>query len=156
MKLRFLCVAGGNEEFFKNSCELYKKKMNHFLPFEIEVLRPKGLGRAQAAEKKQKESEVLLKRLQEKEFVVLFDEKGKSFNSLQFSNKITEVLSSSQTQMTFVIGGAYGSSDDLKRRANLKVCLSEMTMNHLVASVMGLEQIYRALTIWKGIPYHNE
>lgn len=156
MKVRLLCVNASNKSFFNEACELYSKKINPFIPFELKTLKPKGIGREQAAQKKEKESQEILKHISEKDFVVLLDEKGKTFDSLQFAKKVEHILSSTYSQVVFVIGGAYGTSEELQKRAQLKVRLSDMTMNHLVATIVLLEQFYRALTIWKGISYHNE
>jgi 23S rRNA (pseudouridine1915-N3)-methyltransferase len=98
---------------------------------------------------------LLLSVLAKDDFIVLFDERGKTFNSIEFSKKVENILSSSKRRGVFIIGGAYGVSDEVRARAQLVVTLSPMVMNHLLAQTVALEQIYRAFTILKNTPYHN-
>ncbi|MNT79848.1 Ribosomal RNA large subunit methyltransferase H [compost metagenome] len=86
---------------------------------------------------------------------MLFDERGSVFDSIQFSKKVENILGSSKKRAVFVIGGAFGVNESVRSRADLKVSFSPMVMNHLMAQAVGMEQIYRAFTIIKKIPYHN-
>lgn len=156
MKIRLLSVSQSKEAFYLEACRLYAKKINHYIPFEIETLKPKGVERAQAKLKTAKESEEILRRIGPKDYVILFDENGKRMDSVKFSGELTRLFETGQSQLCFVIGGAFGVGPEVKSRAQLTLNLSPFVLNHLVAGVVALEQIYRAMTIWRGIPYHNE
>jgi 23S rRNA (pseudouridine1915-N3)-methyltransferase len=155
MKFVLYNLATAKEPWADEASRLYSQKINHFNPFEIQTLKPKKSAREESALKKKEESELILSSLATADFVVLFDERGRSFNSLEFSKKIEAILMSSKKRAVFIIGGAYGVSDEVRARADLAVSFSPMVMNHLLAQTVALEQIYRAFTILKNIPYHN-
>ncbi|MBS1969013.1 MAG: 23S rRNA (pseudouridine(1915)-N(3))-methyltransferase RlmH [Bdellovibrionales bacterium] len=155
MKFVLYNLATAKEAWADEAARLYTQKISHFNPFEILTLKPKKSSRDEAAVKKKEESELILSSLSNDDFVILFDERGKSFNSIEFSKKIESVLSSSKKRAVFIIGGAYGVSDEVRSRAQLVVTLSPMVMNHLLAQTVALEQIYRAFTIIRNLPYHN-
>lgn len=155
MKFVLYNLATAKEDWADEVCELYKKKISFFVPFEIQQLKAKKSARDDADFKRNEESELILKNLNNDDFVVLFDERGSSFDSIQFSKKVENILGSSKKRAIFIIGGAFGVNEDVRKRADLKVSLSPMVMNHLMAQAMCLEQIYRAFTIIKKIPYHN-
>lgn len=155
MKIVFYNLATAKETWSDQVCEIYQKKISHFMRFEIQNLKPKKSSREDADYKRNEESALLLQHLEKDDFVILFDEKGKVFGSMEFAKKMEQALNSSKKRLIFIIGGAFGVNDEVKSRADLKVNLSAMTMNHLMAQAMSLEQIYRAFTILKNIPYHN-
>lgn len=155
MKVILLNVATAKEPWADEAFKLYVKKIHHFVPFEIVSLKPKKSAREEAAIKKAEETQLIIDWLQKDDFVVLFDERGKSLDSVQFAKKVETTMSSGKKRIVFIIGGAFGVGEELRKRADLVVTLSPMVMNHLVAQTMALEQIYRAFTIIKGIPYHN-
>jgi 23S rRNA (pseudouridine1915-N3)-methyltransferase len=155
MKIVFYNLATAKEPWCDKACEIYQKKISHFMKIEIQNLKPKKSARDDADYKRGEESKLLLEHMQSDDFIVLFDEKGKNFDSVEFSKKIENALGSSKKRLVFIIGGAYGVNDNVKKRADVKVSLSAMTMNHIMAQVVSLEQIYRAFTIIKNIPYHN-
>lgn len=155
MKFILYNLATAKEPWADEVNELYKKKISYFVPFDIQTLKTKKAAREDAAFKKSEESQLILKNLNGDDYVILFDEKGSVLNSIQFAKKIENVLGSSKKRAIFIIGGAFGVSEEVQKRADLKVSLSPMVMNHLMAQAMSLEQIYRALTIIKNIPYHN-
>lgn len=136
--------------------ELYLEKINHFIKFEVISLKTDNLSRNQKDIRLQKETETILKFLKEDDYLVLFDERGKSFNSLEFSKQINSILNTGKKRVVFLIGGAFGVSEEIKSRAQLKVSFSTMVFNHLIAEAVALEQIYRAFTIIKNLPYHNQ
>lgn len=155
MKITFYNLATAKEPWAEAACELYQKKISYFAKFEIQNLKPKKSSRDDAEYKRNEESALLLSHLSNDDYVILFDEKGQALGSIEFSKKLDVAISSSKKRIVFIIGGAFGVNDEVKNRANLKVNLSSMTMNHLVAQVMSMEQIYRAFTILKNMPYHN-
>jgi 23S rRNA (pseudouridine1915-N3)-methyltransferase len=150
-----LNLATANESWAAQAQELYVNKINHFDKFEIKSLKPKKADRDSKEIKVKKESELILENLSKDDFVILFDERGKAQNSIDFSKLIERSGVSGKKRLVFIIGGAFGVSDDVRTRAEAIVSFSNMVFNHLVAQTVALEQIYRAHTILKGIPYHN-
>jgi 23S rRNA (pseudouridine1915-N3)-methyltransferase len=155
MKFVLCNLATAKEPWADEAARLYTAKINHYTAFEIQTLKPKKSARDEAAQKKKDESDLILSSLLTSDYVVAFDERGKVFNSHEFAKKIDHILMSSKKRAVFVIGGAYGFTDEVRERADLVISLSPMVMNHLLAQTVALEQIYRAFTILKNIPYHN-
>lgn len=155
MKFVLYNLATAKEPWADEAARLYTAKINHYTSFEIQTLKPKKSARDEAPQKKKDESDLIRSSLLTSDYVVAFDERGKVFNSLEFAKKIDHILMSSKKRAVFVIGGAYGFTDEVRERADLVVSLSPMVMNHLLAQTVALEQIYRAFTILKNISYHN-
>lgn len=155
MKFVLCNLATAKEEWAVTATELYRKKISFFMPLEIQTLKAKKTAREDADFKRNQESETILASLSSDDYVVLFDERGSVLDSVSFSKKIENILQTSKKRCVFIIGGAYGVNEEVRSRADLKISLSPMVMNHLLAQVVGLEQIYRAFTIIKKIPYHN-
>jgi 23S rRNA (pseudouridine1915-N3)-methyltransferase len=156
MKVVLLTVISNKEPWFQEARELYIEKINHFVKFELEGLKATKLERGSAERKIKAESEQMLKYLKPDDLVILLDEKGKSLSSIQFAAWLNKSgFESACKRMVFIIGGAFGVSSELKQRAQLTLQMGPWTLNHLVAQTVLLEQIYRALTIIKGLPYHN-
>ena len=155
MKFVLLQVTSSKEKWCDEACDLYAQKIKHFTPFEIAIIGSKKLNRAEAAAKVTLESKEILSYLQPDDYVVLFDENGKNLKSQHFSQNIEKILMSGKKRSVWIIGGAFGVSEELKNRAQLKICLAPFVLNHQVAQVVALEQIYRGFSILKGLPYHN-
>lgn len=143
------------EEWFEKAALHYQKKISNYTEFEIISLKTLKQGRDEALLKKNYESSELVKRLTRDDFIILFDEAGKNLKSEAFADHITKIENSAKKRIVYVVGGAFGVADEIKSRAHLKVSLSDFVMNHLVAEIVVLEQIYRAYTIKNRIPYHN-
>lgn len=155
MQLVVLCILSESPSWLKEVQQAYTKKIKPFGAFEIKEIKPKKHGRDQADFKKAAESELLLEQIKDQDLVVLMDEKGEDLSSIDFSKKLGRWQNSGQKRVVFVIGGAYGVSDEIKSRAQDSLRLSSLTMNHWMAQAVLLEQIYRAYAIQKGLPYHN-
>jgi len=133
----------------------YEKKINHFVKFKIVCLKNK----IQSSEKSiiiKSDSDLLLKHINKDEMIILLDEKGKQFSTNEFSKFVSKNIMNRTKNLTFVIGGAYGFSDEIKELFNLKISLSKMTFSHDMARLFFTEQLYRSLTIINNISYHNE
>lgn len=156
MKIKCLSLQSSKDKWFVEALAVFEKKLKPFCHFELHLLKAKSGERKQREFKREKESEVLLAKIKPNDFVILCDERGKTFTSQKFSKQIVSWVESGHNELVFVVGGAYGVSEELRKRANCVWSLSEMVMNHQVAQVVVLEQIYRAFSIWKGLPYHNE
>lgn len=157
MKVALLYIGKTQQPFVREGFAMYKKRIVHYTHFEEiqvdDVKNPKNLSVKQL---KEQEGEKILKKINSTDFVVLLDEKGRSFNSLQFAQWVENKMLQSTKKILFVVGGAFGFSDAVYQRANSKICLSAMTFSHQIIRVIFAEQIYRAFTIIKGESYHNE
>ena len=134
----------------------YVKRLKHYLPFEMEVI-PDLKNNKNLSEIQQKEAEgkLILSRLALSDYVVLLDEKGKSFSSVGFSDWMQKQLLAGRKNLIFLIGGPYGFSEEIYRRAQSNISLSEMTFSHQMVRLIFIEQLYRACTILKNEPYHH-
>lgn len=134
----------------------YTERISHYMPFEIitipELKNTKSLNEAQ---QKEREGEMILRALQPSDTVVLLDEHGAEYRSVEFATWLQHQQQTAR-RLVFVIGGPYGFCDDVYARANQKVSLSKMTFSHQMIRLIFTEQIYRACTIIKGEPYHHE
>lgn len=156
-QIRILTVSDNKEEWLTKFQTVYQKKINYFADVDVITLKPYREARDQVNEKKNRESQALLKKIEPKDYLILCDIKGKSFSSLEFAKKIEKLSENfASRKWVFVIGGAYGVNQELEERANERLNLSSMTMNHHLALAFLMEQIYRGFTIIKKIPYHNE
>lgn len=157
MQLQLLSIGSKNPEWLDVVLQGYDEKISFHSSFKRKLLKSKSSPRNEAQVKKESEGKEILKNIGPKDFLILLDENGKSFkSSTVFSIEVEKVLSSTANNIIFLIGGAYGVTDDVKKRANLTWSLSGLTMNHHIIQLVLCEQLYRALTIWKGIPYHND
>lgn len=156
MKVTLIYIGKTNQDFVKEGFEMYKKRIVHYTNFEevciVDVKNPKNLS---AEQLKTQEGELLLKKIENTDFVVLLDEKGKTFTSVKFAEWIESKMIQSTKNMVFVIGGAFGFSDAVYQRADSKLRLSDMTFSHQIIRAIFAEQLYRAFTIIKGESYHN-
>jgi len=154
--LIFLHVETKAPAWFQSAKELYFKKISGFVKVEEWTIKSPPQQRKDSSQKVSQEAQKILAKLIPSDFLVLFDEKGKSYDSIAFSSELQKVFERSPQRIVFLIGGAFGVDSSIQERAQWKVSLGKMTMNHLVAQIVSLEQVYRALTIQKNIPYHNE
>lgn len=156
MKLRLLVLASKCPDWVEAARDEYTRKLKGFLPFTIEIIKSPKLEKDLSEVKRLKEAELILKRLEPGQTLVLFDEAGKTFaRSEDFAQATLKLLESGKSEIVFCIGGAYGFDPSVLKRSQAKWSLSGLTMNHYVAQLMALEQLYRAMTIIKSIPYHN-
>jgi len=156
MKLRLLIVETKAPGWVGEARMEYLQKISPFVRMEMAQIKSPSGDREQSDIKRKKEGELILEELDEREMLVLFDERGKQpKTSEEFADQLRRVLESGKQSVALCIGGAYGFSDDVYSRAEMKWSLSQLTMNHWMAQLVALEQIYRGLTILKGIPYHN-
>ncbi len=157
MKIKFLCIGKTNFNFVNEGNELYLKRLKHLVQFEMSVVPDiKNTKNMPVDELKAKEGAVLLKQVGDGDKLCLLDEKGTTFTSEKFADFIDKLTVMGTKQLIFVVGGAYGFSQEVYNRADYKISLSKMTFSHQIIRVIFLEQIYRAYTIIKGIPYHNQ
>lgn len=156
MKVQLIKVGKDQEKYITDGFELYKKRIINYLPFEdITIPVLKNTKNLSGEAFKQKEGELILKYLKEDSFVVLLDEKGETHDSQGFAGFVQGRMNSGVKVLTFVIGGAYGFSQPVYKKAHGLVSLSRMTFSHQIVRLIFMEQLYRALTIINNQPYHN-
>ena len=157
MKVKLLMVGKTAHDYLIKAFDDYQQRIIHYLPYESKVIPDlKNTKKLTTEQIKLKEGELILNQIQKSDFVVLLDEKGKEFSSVGFARWIEKQMISGLKNMVFVIGGAYGFSDSVYERSNLKVSLSKMTFSHQMVRIIFIEQLYRAMTILKGEPYHHQ
>ncbi len=155
MKWVLYDFKSAKEAWFEEAEALYLKKINHYEKFEIQHLKTSKSDRENAAFKLKFEEQQLLEKLTSDDFIIVFDEKGRSHDSILFSEIVKKSTDSGKKRGVLIIGGAFGLSDAIKKKANVTIRLSDLVMNHLIAEAVVLEQFYRAQTIINRIPYHN-
>ncbi len=156
MKTTLLLVGKTTDKHIQACLDDYMGRLKHYLPFEVVVIpelkQTKSLSEGQ---QKEMEGQMILKKIQPTDYLVLLDEHGKEMSSKDFS-KWLESRQMTGQNLTFVIGGPYGFSDSVYDRCNYKVSLSKMTFSHQMVRMIFAEQLYRACTIVRGEPYHHE
>lgn len=156
MKTELILVGKTNDKHFQTGIDDYCQRIGHYMPFSITVIPElKNTKSLSFQQQKEREGELILAKLQSSDHVVLLDEHGKDFRSVEFARWI-EQKNASVRRLVFVIGGPYGFSEAVYSRANEKISLSKMTFSHQMVRLVFVEQIYRACTIIKGEPYHHE
>ncbi|MFP4022952.1 MAG: 23S rRNA (pseudouridine(1915)-N(3))-methyltransferase RlmH [Thiohalospira sp.] len=157
MKVKLLMVGKTAQDYLIKAFDDYQRRIVHYLPYETKVIPDlKNTKKLTTEQIKLKEGDIILNQIQNSDFVVLLDEKGKEFSSVGFARWIEKQMISGLKNMVFVIGGAYGFSDNVYQRSNIKFSLSKMTFSHQMVRLIFVEQLYRAMTILKGEPYHHQ
>ena len=157
MKFTLLVVGRTVDKHFTTLISEYTGRVSHYVPFDMEVIPElKNTKSLSVQQQKDKEGELILKSLQPTDMVVLLDEHGQEFRSVDFARWIERKMQTQQKRLVFVVGGPYGFSDAVYSRANEKISLSKMTYSHQMVRLVFAEQLYRAMTIIKGEPYHHE
>jgi 23S rRNA (pseudouridine1915-N3)-methyltransferase len=134
----------------------YERRIKKYVPFQTVIVADiKDTGSLAIRERSSREGERVLQRLQQRDYLILLDEKGKEYSSSQFAQFLEKELLKSHKKLIFLIGGAFGFSDALLERADLKISLSKMTFSHQMVRLFLLEQLYRGFAILHNEPYHN-
>ena len=154
MKIELWAVGKTNEAYLDTGIAIFEKRLKHYLPFTFQIW-PDVKGKMEAAALKKKEGEMLLAKIASDDFVVLLDENGRHFSSVELANWMEGMLARSERRLIFIIGGAFGFSPELYARANAQWSLSRLTFSHQMVRLFSLEQLYRAMTILRNEPYHN-
>ena len=157
MKISLLVIGKTAEKSMAALIDNYVRRINCYSPFEIiHLTDAKNTKNMSEEQQKICEGVSLLKKLESSDYVVLLDEHGKEFTSMEFSRYIEKKTHNVPKRLAFVVGGPYGFSEDVKQRANEKISLSKMTFSHEMVRLFFVEQIYRAMTILNNEPYHHE
>lgn len=156
MKTTLILVGKTNGKLFNEGIDDYAKRIGHYTPFAVKVLPElKSTKSLSESQQKDKEGKMILKSISPSDFVVLLDEHGTEYRSMEFAKWI-EKRRNGGRDLVFVIGGPYGFSPDVYDRADALISLSRMTFSHQMVRLIFVEQLYRACTIIKGEPYHHE
>lgn len=157
MKITLVCIGKTDDKFIQEGIDKYLNRLKHYVPFNIVVIPDvKNVKNMSQAQQMDKEAELFLKQINSQDFVVLLDEKGKEFRSMEFSDYLTKKMVAGVTHMIVLIGGPYGFAEKIRERSNFLISLSKMTFSHQMVRLFFAEQVYRAFTIMKGEPYHHE
>ena len=156
MKIKLLLIGKTDTDFLNKGIDNYVKRIKHYLPFEMMIIPDlKNTKNLSEDQQKQKEGELIMNHFSPGDFIILLDEKGKEFTSVNFAGFIEKQMISGLKNLIFVVGGPYGFSNEIYQQSNLKVSLSKMTFSHQMVRLIFTEQLYRAMTIIKGEPYHH-
>jgi 23S rRNA (pseudouridine1915-N3)-methyltransferase len=157
MEIKLLTVGKTDVKWVKEGLDLYGARLSHYAPFTVsEIPELKKVGALSQAQIKEKEGELILKQVGPQDILVLLDEHGHEYRSMEFADHLQKLMARGAKTLVFVIGGAYGFSDAVYNRSHERISLSRMTFSHQMVRTIFAEQLYRAFTILKGEPYHHE
>lgn len=157
MKITLLTVGKTDKSWVKDGLDIYVSRLKHYVPFSIiEIPELKNVSALSKEQIKVREGELVLKALGASDLLILLDERGKEFSSMEFASDLQNRMTRTGKDIVFLIGGAYGFSDAVYSRADAKISLSRMTFSHQMVRVIFTEQLYRAFTIMRGEPYHHQ
>lgn len=157
MRLTLLTVGKTDIPWVREGLEMYVSRLGHYAPFSLkEIPELKGVSALTREQIRKKEGELILAQLKPADEVILLDEHGREYRSVEFAEWLGRRMAGSGRDLVFVIGGAYGFSEAVYARAAGKLSLSKMTWSHQLVRTIFAEQLYRAFTILRGEPYHHE
>jgi 23S rRNA (pseudouridine1915-N3)-methyltransferase len=157
MKISLIVVGKTDKRYILEGISEYEKRLSHYCKFDLKVIPDiKNSKSMSAAVQMQKEGELILGLIRTSSEVILLDEHGGEYSSVEFAKFIEKKAVSGQKELTFIIGGPYGFSQEVKSSASATLSLSRLTYSHQIVRLIFVEQLYRAMTIIKGEPYHHE
>jgi 23S rRNA (pseudouridine1915-N3)-methyltransferase len=156
MKITLILSGKTEDDYLIKGFNIYEQRLKHYITFETIVIPAlKNTKALTVDQQKIKEGELILKNIQSSDRIILLDENGKEYNSTGFSEFIQQQMNSGIKNLVFIVGGPYGFSEEIYKRANGKIALSKMTFSHQMVRLFFVEQVYRAMTILKNEPYHH-
>lgn len=157
MNIKLIVVGKTDEKYLQQGIDVYVSRLKHYVNFEMVVIPAlKDQKGASPDEVKEREASLLLRQLEKCDRVVLLDEHGEQHTSVDFAQYIQKQMNAGVRNLAFVVGGAFGFAPSVYAAASGKVSLSKMTFNHQMVRLFFVEQLYRAFTILRHEPYHNE
>lgn len=157
MKIVLLAIGKTDARYFIEAINEYQKRLEHYIPFEMLTIPDiKNVKNLSVEQQKEKEGELIIKNVQAGDHLVLLDDKGKEYTSMQFASYIEKKTHTVNKRLIFAIGGPYGFSQAVYDKASEKLTLSRMTFSHQMVRLIFVEQLYRAMTILNNEPYHHE
>jgi len=156
VKIKLLVIGKTNKSYLIEGEKDYEKRLSHYCKFsELIISDIKNKGKFTKNELKTKEGKLILSNLNDEDVDILLYENGKHYSSIEFSNFISNKIMIRSKSLVFIVGGAFGFSEEVYTRADSKMSLSKMTFSHQMVRMIFKEQLYRAFTIIKGEKYHN-
>lgn len=156
MKITLLTVGKTDNNYLSEGIKIYFDRLQHYIKFEmVEVVLPKTTKKLQTEQLKEAEGKLLIKYFQDADTIILLDEKGRQYSSESFAGWLQKNMNAGTRHLVFVVGGAFGFSQEVYSAASGKMALSEMTFSHQMVRLFFMEQLYRAFTILRNEPYHN-
>ncbi|WP_299536265.1 23S rRNA (pseudouridine(1915)-N(3))-methyltransferase RlmH [Ulvibacterium sp.] len=156
MKVKLLVVGKTDGKSLIQLISNYENRLKHYVKFELEFITDlKNVQNLSESQQKEKEGQAIIKKLSPSDVLVLLDERGKTYTSVEFSDFLQKKMNSGIKQLIFTVGGPYGFSEAVYQRAEGMISLSKMTFSHQMVRLFFIEQVYRAFTILRNEPYHH-
>ncbi|MCR9262768.1 MAG: 23S rRNA (pseudouridine(1915)-N(3))-methyltransferase RlmH [Flavobacteriaceae bacterium] len=157
MQITLIAIGKTDNPDLERLIAIYEKRLQHYIKFQLQVIPDiKNSKNLSEAQQKEKEGEQILGQIQNSDVLVLLDEKGKQYTSVEFSQFLQKKMNSGIKNLMLVIGGPYGFSDAVYQRCNGKISLSKMTFSHQMVRLFFVEQLYRGFSILRNEPYHHQ
>jgi 23S rRNA (pseudouridine1915-N3)-methyltransferase len=157
MKIKLLVIGKTDDKNLLQLISTYQNRLQHYIKFELDVIPDiKNVKNLSQLQQKEKEGELILNRVQSSDQLILLDEKGKDFRSVEFASWLQKKMNSGIKQLVLVIGGPYGFSENVYKKSSGKISLSKMTFSHQMVRLFVVEQLYRGFSILRNEPYHHE
>ena len=157
MKILLLVIGKTNEDYVFDGIKKYKNRLKHYINFVFEEIHDlKNRRKLSEDQQKKQEADLIFSSLKIGDIVILLDEKGKSFGSVEFSKYLQKKMNSGIKRLVFLVGGPYGFDESIYDKYQDKLSLSKMTFSHQMVRLFFCEQLYRVMTILKNEPYHHE
>ncbi|QZE13393.1 23S rRNA (pseudouridine(1915)-N(3))-methyltransferase RlmH [Halosquirtibacter laminarini] len=157
MKITFLVIGKTDQKYLQEGINIFEKRLGHYIPYEMKIIPDiKNTKNLSENQQKEKEGEMILQQVQNSDVMILMDERGQMFDSVDFSKYLEKKMVMGTRNLIFVIGGPYGFAQKIYDRSNGKISLSKMTFSHQMVRLIFVEQLYRAMTILKNEPYHHQ
>lgn len=157
MNIKLLAIGKTDNKNLQSLIDEYTKRLGFYIKFDLEIIPDiKNVKNLSEAQQKEKEGELILSKLTPTDHLILLDENGKEFSSVDFSEFLQKKMNAGTKTLVFVIGGPYGFSETVYKTAQGKVSLSQMTFSHQMVRLFIIEQIYRGFTILRNEPYHHQ
>ncbi|WP_298486556.1 23S rRNA (pseudouridine(1915)-N(3))-methyltransferase RlmH [uncultured Maribacter sp.] len=156
MTIKLIAIGKTDSKQLQELINIYTNRLQHYIKFSLDIIPDiKNVKNLSEKQQKEKEGELILKKIIPTDVLVLLDENGKQFSSVDFSNYLQKKMNAGNKQLVFVIGGPYGFSENVYQKAQGKISLSKMTFSHQMVRLFIVEQLYRGYTILKNEPYHH-
>ena len=157
MNIKLIAIGKTDNKQLQALMDDYQKRLSFYVKFDLEIISDiKNVKNLSELQQKEKEGELILSKITPTDQLILLDENGKNFSSMEFSGELQKKMNSGIKTLVYVIGGPYGFSETLYSKAQGKISLSKMTFSHQMVRLFFIEQLYRGVTILKNEPYHHQ
>ena len=157
MNIKLIAIGKTDNRQLQSLIDDYQKRLSFYVKFDLEIIADiKNVKNLSELQQKEKEGEMILSKIMPTDQLILLDENGKNFSSVEFSKELQKKMNSGIKTLVFVIGGPYGFSETVYQKAQGKISLSQMTFSHQMVRLFFIEQLYRGFTILKNEPYHHQ